>query len=520
MTAKHLRRFLILALVLGLVPEARARVAGGGPKKSDCYVEWEGVTAARGVAVTCEDGTTCDLDTKKDGKCTFGVGVCVYQNDVDGCTPVPVNSIVTTGRNPTVNGSPPITIEPPVGTPPFAAARCGPQTPIEVFLRKNRRGVEKPSKRVKLVTVARTDGRPKVDRDRLVLRCIPGPEVCPANPAGGPDQVSLTVPPGGIGSDLDNGHLGISYGFLTTGSAQLNMCLTGCDGSTNPVCQGQGPTGANTINGPTFGAPLPLLAAGTPVCVVNRFDPGVGEITGTADLATGNTTALVRLKSDVYLTTEDANLCPQCTGGGLGGAGMCTDGPNDGKACIVDGTVSAVLPSGTRNFNLSRSCPPQGPPIATLDIPLDLSTGTRSNTRSPACPDQASTNACGGGACTLGCTPGSNACFTMVPDPLNPGGPMVCADKKGGISQLCCDANGVAPCHPSAAEGGIVRTGLPVPVAPPWNEPGYPKSADAVLVSVFCEGATGNPALDFVTTGLPGPGALILPVETRYTKAQ
>ena len=108
----------------------------------------------------------------------------------------------------------------------------------------------------------------------------------------------------------------------------------------------------------------------------------------------------------------------------------------------------------------------------------------------------------------------------MVDDPTNPGGPQVCADKKGGISQLCCSNDSTRPCHPTAAEGGIVRTGLFTPLSPAWNQPGYPKSTNSVFASVFCEPRTGNPPIDVITTGLPGPGALLLSVTQTFTKAQ
>ena len=51
------------------------------------------------------------------------------------------------------------------------------------------------------------------------------------------------------------------------------------------------------LNGPVFGAPLPLLASNVPVCVVNRYkDP----ITGTANYDTGDINLHVTLLSDVF----------------------------------------------------------------------------------------------------------------------------------------------------------------------------------------------------------------------------
>jgi len=64
---------------------------------------------------------------------------------------------------------------------------------------------------------------------------------------------------------------------------------------------------------------------------------------------------------------------------------------------------------------------------------------------------------------------------------------------------------------PTAGGGAIVRTGEPDPPAPVWPDPTYPKtSTGGILVTTFCEAATGVGTIDNVT-GLPGPGALILP---------
>jgi hypothetical protein len=100
----------------------------------------------------------------------------------------------------------------------------------------------------------------------------------------------------------------------------------------------------------------------------------------------------------------------------------------------------------------------------------------------------------------------------MAPDPSNPG-TMICVDIKGGLSQHCCNGNPAVACHPTFPAGGIgiIRTGRAVAAATPspWGDDAYPKTASgAVLVSTFCEAATGDGTVD-ITTGLPGPGALI-----------
>jgi cysteine-rich repeat protein len=98
---------------------------------------------------------------------------------------------------------------------------------------------------------------------------------------------------------------------------------------------------------------------------------------------------------------------------------------------------------------------------------------------------------------------------------------MVCIDAKGGLSQHCCEPaqwNHV-PCHPTFAGGpGIVRDGKePNAVAPsPWGDDRYPKTASAtVLAATFCQAPTGSAVTD-ITMGLPGPGALIMPVDQTW----
>jgi len=51
---------------------------------------------------------------------------------------------------------------------------------------------------------------------------------------------------------------------------------------------------------------------------------------------------------------------------------------------------------------------------------------------------------------------------------------------------------------------------------PPWLDPTYPKaSIHPELVGTFCAGAI-SPDLVNRATGLPGPGALALPVTARW----
>src|SRR5205823_1257252 len=61
-----------------------------------------------------------------------------------------------------------------------------------------------------------------------------------------------------------------------------------------------------------------------------------------------------------------------------------------------------------------------------------------------------------------------------------------------------------------ANAGRIDRIGVPMVVSPPWNDPTFPKTAHGTVVSIFCIPATMSNTIN-TTSGLPGPGALILP---------
>jgi hypothetical protein len=95
------------------------------------------------------------------------------------------------------------------------------------------------------------------------------------------------------------------------------------------------------------------------------------------------------------------------------------------------------------------------------------------------------------GTCTARCT--GAACVAV--DPLGR-----CVDEKGGISQLCCSSNPEFPCFPTA-EGAIVRTGA-----------AFGSSPMGAFVATYCVPRTPAGLINN-TAGLPGPGALILPVE-------
>ncbi len=495
-------------MAAGPVPSAVAGlVPGGGPKRSDCYIEEDvaGVDSP-GNVIRCLDGAAaCDTDGVPDYACVFKVALCANQTNLPGCAPgAPLRKVVVKSVPKGVRLRPPADL----------SGGCGPATDVVVPMKVTRRGKRLPGK-VKLLVSAITSGKRRRDRDRLVLTCEPclGCEPCPQNPSGGPDMISLSS--GETGTDLDNGWTGIAHNFPAPPRASLSLCLSGCDASTNPMCDATGPTGTGSLNGETFGPPLPLIAQGVPVCVLNAYQPGY--LTAKINVQTGeildSNPLAVDLSSKVHLTSG-AQVCPRCVGNGApeyGRTGTCDAGPAAGAACTVDSVLTVVESQGNPVYGLSKTCIPSPSQLAgTVDIRLRLTTGVSMLQGPKPCTAQPGEPAgvpvqddnCNGTPCDATCT--GNACVRHDSQGR-------CIDAKGGISQVCCAGNTLAPCFPTAGGGSIVRMGNPDPAAPVWPDPSYPKvSTNAVLVATFCEPSTGTTTVD-ATAGLPGPGALILP---------
>ena len=500
---------LALAVATGAVSSGTAEATVVGSKAATaCYGVWEGVELTANRDVDCVDGDACDGDGAADGKCILGLQACVL-GESEGCEPLPLTKFKMSKALERQKKF----VTTPLGVPAdLTAPSCGTAGLIELPLRKNG---QKPSKRftVKMVTRADATGPLKKGVNKIRMRCLPNttPPVCADRGPGLPKQLGFTVP--NFGTDLDNGWKGASHNFPVVEGAELNFCLDGCDASTNPTCDAAGSVGPNSLNGETFGAPLPLLAAGVPVCIVNEF---ADTITATYDLETGDLTGDVRLNSAVYLSST-TEVCPRCvSSGGLGTTGTCSGGRSPGRSCTVDGQVRVENATGNKDYSLSRSCLPVGTSRAgTIDIALPITTGTSQLDGSIPCPASGGIppedDACGTGTCTAQCT--GDACVEVRDGQ--------CIDIKGGISQVCCSSKTDLPCFPSGvAPNVIARDGLAVQAAPAWPDPGYPKTAsDSVLAATFCEGSTGSNQVDIVT-GLPGPGALLLTGSIEVTASE
>jgi hypothetical protein len=466
-----------------------------------------------------DDGTTLNCC---DPYCTYSSGVCTFQ--LASC-PNQANDTCTGADLKKLQGK----------TALFGPKKCGgvkglklsPGTGstcssfVSITAKAKRRGKATGQCSLKLKTKS-SDRPPRKDLDSFTLVCDPNdatraaacggggdggncdanfPAICPPNPDGGPNMIRQVVL--ATGTDLDNGFSGDSHNFPVIEGSQLQLCLSNCNNTDDPICDTCARTGQGTGNGITFGPPLPLVAGGVPVCVINRYKNTF--LSGTANVATGEITGTIDLLSTV-ITTPPSRVCPRCTGGGnvIGGQGTCDGGLSNGQACTIEGLVrvnSDNPPISNALYPLSSQCLPGGlgtENAGTLDIGLPLTTGTA--TRTGRCPGQTQDDACGAAACGPSCS--------SAP-PL-----------KGGINQTCCANDPNRPCFPTKNGGTITRTGTPVAPQPPWDtdKETYPKSSTGEnVVAIFCIPATTSSTVNQVA-GLPGPGALILPVDQEWSR--
>jgi hypothetical protein len=129
---------------------------GTGSTASECYVTFEGIATGR---VDCTDGDpTCDADGAANGTCSFAVRVCMA-TALTGCEVATVTSLKAT----------PTKLAIPLPAVPASTPACGAPASIVVPLRRNGRRPGKAS----VTFVAKSDGKPKRERDVLRFRCVP-----------------------------------------------------------------------------------------------------------------------------------------------------------------------------------------------------------------------------------------------------------------------------------------------------------------------------------------------------------
>lgn len=176
-----MRFWLGIALVAAMAGKAWADcpdcVGGGGPAKTDCFIEWRGLPAT--LAVDCADGGPSDADGVFDGVCTVKLTACVNVSGNPSCTPGSLSGppMVKPKRNPIARalGAALATLAP-------DGEHCmDVMVPIPTLLLK------KPVA-TKLVITARSAGRKDVDK----LKFVAQPETAPA---GAPVSLANDVQP-------------------------------------------------------------------------------------------------------------------------------------------------------------------------------------------------------------------------------------------------------------------------------------------------------------------------------------
>ena len=488
-------------LFLGLPAHARADLVAG--RGRNCGAVWDTLTAVttesrKGSTLICADGdASCDADGETNGVCVIRINACVGQVTPSCPSPRPTRSPLRF-RGARLEGFRP---------PDTSTPGCGTEGRLTVPLRRTPMNPLKPLKRLDRSRTMKLVMKSPGFVDRLFVQCVPCGSSGTCGPACGvtrsptqPNELILTVPPAagdtGNGSDLDIGWSGAAHNVAIPGAATLRYCLDRCDGAGGAECAGSGGTGLASLNGPFFGSPLPLIAASMPACIVARFaSPTIdmafnvssGEARGTLDLAV-----------DVYLGTDSAEICPRCVASAnpdIGAIGICSPtAQNGGARCRIDGTTRVTGGSGDPTYFLSGGClPQQNLQAGTLSLHLPLTTGTASTTGSLPCPDAAGPqtldDSCAG-TCIAECT--GTACIARDAQDR-------CIDANGGISQLCCSDHSSTPCFPSRDDGTITLRGTPAT-----------DGGTAVFAATFCVPRPSSPLLATMT-GLPGPGALLLP---------
>lgn len=342
----------------------------------------------------------------------------------------------------------------------------------------------------------------------------------------------------GLNNDITEGFTGgVSLACASGDCASCavdNACASNnCRCSNDVTIECNTPLGADPLCGGNtcdvhFGAPLPLSAAGTPTCVVNKI---AGPLNGTADAGTGVSNTVVSSKAVVYLGIDQSRPCPTCDGG------TCNGGARNGLACTVDGTHETF-------GNVSYSCPPDlaqnvtgggldvsltftdsatSLPFATsCDFPLSaLSCACAQCTHDTtiACVDDAECDALStGSTCTAstGASRAPNTCDAQACTDLG-GGNAECTTgpddtfcsglvKPNGLGYIPCASNADCALFSAGTCDDVERRAC---FLDPITSSGEAGIESAVLGGTFCIPPTSNAGVN-AAAGTTGPGRVVI----------
>jgi len=167
---------LTATTVLAFDGQEAGLIPGGGPARSDCYVELKvvgidnpGPDVRSGRVVSCTDGDPCDIDGEcGNGTCTFGVAVCIDQTDPNLPTCHPPTGLQKLFVNPpNLAGAVPGSLDGPA---------CGSFVALPLPLNN---GTQPAMIRLSANATAPNGTSPLRDRDTYVLKCLPRTTPCP-----------------------------------------------------------------------------------------------------------------------------------------------------------------------------------------------------------------------------------------------------------------------------------------------------------------------------------------------------
>ncbi|HYC55085.1 MAG TPA: hypothetical protein VEL28_09120 [Candidatus Binatia bacterium] len=188
------------------------------------------------------------------------------------------------------------------------------------------------------------------------------------------------------------------------------------------------------------GAPLPLSAQGTSVCVDSQY---ATNVSGTRNIVTGEHAVNYNLRSLTILAESLARPCPVC-------GGWCEDGPKQGEIC--EGTCDTVDLACRAGQNIGDTC------ATNADCPGSVCAGLpcRFNTD---CPGDAE------------CTTASNEClgFDCTLDLICAGGPN--EGQECRVEASTAFGTTSVDCAPPVAALNISGSGLAISFTPLTSEP-------------------------------------------------
>jgi hypothetical protein len=184
----------VLGLGFGAVrASAQDIIPGSGKPDENCYAEMasEDATGAsidtsspKATEYSCMDGDPCDLDgVCGNNSCTFKVGVCWNVPDQAGCTaPSSLDSLKGKGH---VNGVKGASGKFDVQVPQLLeGSGCGAFVDVIIPLKENKKGVKSNKAKLKIDAKAPKGTKPKKDKDKYDLVCLPREGACPGSPSG------------------------------------------------------------------------------------------------------------------------------------------------------------------------------------------------------------------------------------------------------------------------------------------------------------------------------------------------